>query len=41
MPVPLLDVNAQNLALESELKAAFERVLRSGQFIMGPDVAAL
>ena len=41
MPVPLLDVNAQNLALESELKSAFERVLRSGQFIMGPDVAAL
>ena len=40
MPVPLLDVNAQNLALESELKAAFERVLRSGHFIMGPDIAA-
>ncbi|MDX1951693.1 MAG: DegT/DnrJ/EryC1/StrS family aminotransferase [Verrucomicrobiota bacterium] len=41
MAVPLLDVNAQNLPLEAELKATFERVLRSGQFIMGPDVAAL
>jgi dTDP-4-amino-4,6-dideoxygalactose transaminase len=39
MPVPLLDVNAQNLPLETELKLAFERVLRSGQFILGPDVA--
>jgi dTDP-4-amino-4,6-dideoxygalactose transaminase len=40
MPVPLLDVNAQNLPLEKELNDAFLRVLRSGQFIMGPDVAA-
>ena len=39
MAVPLLDLNAQNLALEEELKAAFERVLRSGQFILGPEVA--
>ncbi|MGV3771830.1 MAG: DegT/DnrJ/EryC1/StrS family aminotransferase [Verrucomicrobiales bacterium] len=38
MPVPLLDLNAQNLALEDELKAAFEKVLRSGHFIMGPAV---
>lgn len=41
MSVPLLDLNAQNLALEGELKAAFERVLRSGQFILGPEVQAL
>ena len=41
LPVPLLDVNAQNLPLEAELTAAFQRVLRSGQFIMGPDIAAL
>ena|SRR5688572_11969500 len=41
MRVPLLDLNAQNLPLESQLKIAFERVLRSGQFIMGPDVPAL
>ena len=38
--VPLLDVNAQNLPLERELNEAFLRVLRSGQFIMGPDVTA-
>lgn len=38
MKVPLLDVNAQNLPLESELTAAFTGVLRSGQFIMGPEV---
>ena len=40
MKVPLLDVNAQNLPLESELTAAFTSVLRSGQFIMGPEVEA-
>src|SRR4051812_21885600 len=40
MAVPLLDLNAQNLALETELKAAFERVLRSGQFILGPEAVA-
>jgi dTDP-4-amino-4,6-dideoxygalactose transaminase len=41
MPVPLLDLNVQNLALEEELKAAFERVLHSGRFILGPEVEAL
>lgn len=41
MNVPLLDVNAQNLPLEAELTAAFTGVLRSGQFIMGPEVEAL
>ncbi len=41
MSVPLLDLNAQNLALESELKSAFDRVLRSGQFILGPEVQDL
>jgi len=41
MKVPLLDVNAQNLPLESELTAAFTAVLRSGQFIMGPECEAL
>ena len=40
MKVPLLDVNAQNLPLESELTAAFTSVLRSGQFIMGPEMEA-
>ncbi len=41
MPVPLLDLNRQNLALHAELTAAFERVLASGHFIMGPEVEAL
>ncbi len=38
MPVPLLDVNAQNLPLESKFQQVFLRVLRSGQFILGPEV---
>ena len=38
MRVPLLDVRRQNLPLEAELSAAFDRVLRSGQFILGPEV---
>jgi dTDP-4-amino-4,6-dideoxygalactose transaminase len=38
MAVPLLDLNRQNLDLQAELSAAFERVLRSGHFIQGPEV---
>ncbi len=38
MPVPLLDVNAQNHAIKSELRAAFDSVLESGRFIMGVEV---
>ncbi|NWK55146.1 DegT/DnrJ/EryC1/StrS family aminotransferase [Verrucomicrobiaceae bacterium N1E253] len=40
MPVPLLDVNAQNHALKTELRAAFDKVLESGRFIMGEEVEA-
>lgn len=40
MAVPLLDVNAQNLPLETELKEAFANVLRSGRFILGEEVEA-
>lgn len=40
MPVPLLDVNAQNLPLEAELTDVFTRVLRSGRFILGEEVEA-
>lgn len=40
MAVPLLDLKAQTTALESDLRAAFERVLASGGFILGPEVAA-
>jgi dTDP-4-amino-4,6-dideoxygalactose transaminase len=38
MNVNLLDLKPQNGALEEELQAAFLRVLRSGYFIMGPEV---
>jgi dTDP-4-amino-4,6-dideoxygalactose transaminase len=41
MPVPLLDVNAQNLPLEAELTAVFTKVLREGRFIMGPEIGEL
>ena len=40
MPVPLLDLSAQNKPLDSKLKAAFERVLSSNGFILGPEVTA-
>jgi dTDP-4-amino-4,6-dideoxygalactose transaminase len=40
MSVPLLDVNAQNHPLETEFTAAFQRVFKSGQFIMGSEVEA-
>lgn len=40
MPVPLLDLNRQNAALHADLTAAFERVLRSGHFILGSEVDA-
>lgn len=39
--IPLLDVNAQNHPLAAELNAAFQRVLQSGQFIMGAEITAL
>ncbi len=38
MTVPLLDLNRQNAALQAELTSAFERVLRSGHFILGAEV---
>jgi len=40
MPVPLLDVNAQNRPLEAELKAVFSNVLATGRFILGEEVEA-
>ncbi len=39
MPVPLLDLKRQHAPLEVEFKAAFERVLHSNLFILGPDHA--
>ena len=38
MKVPLLDLKPQNNALLPELRAAFERVFSSSQFILGPEV---
>jgi len=38
MNVSLFDLKAQNGALERELEEAFLRVLRSGHFILGPEV---
>jgi dTDP-4-amino-4,6-dideoxygalactose transaminase len=38
--VPLLDLKRQNKECEGALRAAFERVLASGQFILGPEVDA-
>lgn len=40
MKVPLLDVPKQNGPLEAELTAAFTRVLKSGMYIMGPELSA-
>ncbi len=39
--VPLCDVQAQYRELEEPLREAVERVLRSGQVILGPEVEAL
>jgi dTDP-4-amino-4,6-dideoxygalactose transaminase/acetyltransferase-like isoleucine patch superfamily enzyme len=39
--VPLLDVNAQNAPLMPAYRRAFERVMSSGQFILGAEVEAL
>ena len=41
MTVPLLDLTLQHRPLEAELKAAFERVLQHGRFILGPEVGLL
>jgi dTDP-4-amino-4,6-dideoxygalactose transaminase len=40
MPVPFLDLKTQNRALEADLKAAFERVLHSGHYILGAELDA-
>jgi dTDP-4-amino-4,6-dideoxygalactose transaminase len=41
MPVPLLDLDAQNRPLREQTLAAIARVVDSQRFIMGPEVAAL
>lgn len=41
MKVPLIDVPLQNEPLKKDLEEAFARVLASGGFILGPELAAL
>ena len=41
MKVPLLDLTRQSPEVEAGLRAAFERTLASGYFIMGPEVEGL
>lgn len=41
MTIPLLDLQAQHQPIHDELQAAIVRVLDSGTFILGPEVAAL
>lgn len=40
MTIPLLDLAAQYESLQLELDEAVRRVLQSGQFVLGPEVAA-
>ena len=40
-PIPMLDLVAQFRAIEHELRPALEEVLRSGKFILGPQVESL
>ena len=40
MQIPFLDLSRQEAGLEDELKVAFERVMKSGRFILGPEVEA-
>ena len=39
-PVPFFDRTRADAAIEGELTAAFQRVLRSGRYILGPEVDA-
>jgi dTDP-4-amino-4,6-dideoxygalactose transaminase len=39
-PVPLCDIKAQNAPLMADLESAVNRVMQSGQAIMGPEVLA-
>lgn len=38
MKIPVLDLKPQYEQIKDQVQAAMNRVLESGQFIMGPDV---
>ena len=40
LTIPLVDLKAQNLSLKSELEVALNRVIESGQFVLGQEVEA-
>ncbi|MEM9194857.1 MAG: DegT/DnrJ/EryC1/StrS family aminotransferase [Myxococcota bacterium] len=40
-PIPLLDLHAQHEPILPELRDAMDRVVRSGRFILGPEVSSL
>jgi dTDP-4-amino-4,6-dideoxygalactose transaminase len=39
-PIPMLDLTAQHVPLRDEIRAAIDRVVDSGTYILGPEVAA-
>jgi dTDP-4-amino-4,6-dideoxygalactose transaminase len=41
VPVPLVDLKAQFITIEAEVRLAIDRVLESQHFILGPEVEAL
>ena len=41
MPVTFFDITRQNQALEKEISAAVDKVIKSGRYILGENVAAL
>lgn len=40
MPIPLTDLKAQYISVKEEIDAAIRRVIKQGQFILGPEVEA-
>jgi len=40
-PVPLLDLSRQHQPLQAEFEAAYQRVMATGQFVLGSEVEAL
>lgn len=40
MQIPFLDVSASNTELEADIDAAYHRVLKSGTYVLGPEVEA-